>query len=240
MTKLPPFVPMGSNYLEDRRIKRLNKDIPNCSGLGMVMGLYFHLLKEPEMKASFDDIDIIADELRTSIPMLTTVITSYNLFEIIEDSTGKKFFSHYLNQQLEPYYKKCEQNKINAQIGAAKRKKAQEKQLIQLKEYLSDNDSSQRSLNECSANIKEEKRRKENIKDSLFLLSKKKREFILDNMINLKINYQINSENINGTITNIEFKDEIQKIIIHIDNGKVNMKVNFKDADVFIKRYLKE
>lgn len=167
--KTPPFIPLSSSLIDDKRVKRLNKELPNSSGFGILMGLYFNLIREKELKLSYQDIDIIADELRTSVPLITTVIESYNLFAIIEDTNGKKFFSPLLNQALQPYFDKCETNRINAKIGATKRKEKQKKQLEELKQ-LSQGNSSQPTLNECSANIiekkrKEEKRKKEKIDD---------------------------------------------------------------------------
>lgn len=148
--KIPPFVPIYSNLIDDKRIKRLNKDMPNCSGLGIMIGLYFNLLKDSQLRCSYDDIDIIADELRTSVPLIITVIESYSLFEIIQDN-GKKFFSPILNQALQPYFEKCETNKINAQIGVQKKKLKKEKQLEELKQ-LSLFNSSQRPLSDGEPN----------------------------------------------------------------------------------------
>lgn len=161
--KIPPFVPIYSNLIDDKRIKRLNKDMPNCSGLGIMIGLYFNLLKDSQLRCSYDDIDIIADELRTSVPLIITVIESYSLFEIIQDN-GKKFFSPILNQALQPYFEKCETNKINAQIGVQKKKLKKEKQLEELKQ-LSLFNSSQRPLSdgEPNKNRREENRIEKNL-----------------------------------------------------------------------------
>lgn len=161
--KIPPFVPIYSNLIDDKRIKRLNKDMPNCSGLGIMIGLYFNLLKDSQLRCSYDDIDIIADELRTSVPLIITVIESYSLFEIIQDD-GKKFFSPILNQALQPYFEKCETNKINAQIGVQKKKLKKEKQLEELKQ-LSLFNSSQRPLSdgEPNKNTKEENIKEKNL-----------------------------------------------------------------------------
>lgn len=167
--KIPPFVPIYSNLIDDKRIKRLNKDMPNCSGLGIMIGLYFNLLKDSRLRCSYDDIDIIADELRTSVPLIITVIESYNLFEIIQDN-GKKFFSPILNQALQPYFEKCETNKINAQIGVQKKKLKKEKQLEELKQ-LSLFNSSQRPLSDGEPN---NNRIEENIKEKN--LSKKEEQ----------------------------------------------------------------
>lgn len=214
--KIPPFIPLSSNMIEDKRIKRLNKEIPNCSGLGILMGLYFHLIKEDQLKCAYEDIDIIADELRTSIPLITTVIESYNLFHITEDSTGKKFFSVTLNKALEPYFAKCETNRINAKIGATKRKIKQKQQIEQLKQ-LSQCNSSERTLNECSANIIEENRIQYNIiekKDfSKFkeeVIKKYRNKELLNNAPNF-IEDTIISLNSNGLLINSKTNKIITK-----------------------------
>jgi hypothetical protein len=178
--KIPPFIPLNSSLIDDKRVKRLNKELPNSSGFGILMGLYFHLIREEELKISYQDIDIIADELRTSVPLITTVIESYNLFAITKDDNGKKFFSPMLNQSLQPYFDKCETNSINAKIGANKRKAKQKQQLEELKQ-LSQGNSSKPSLNECSANIREEKRREEKRKE------KKKNDNAIQDFIGEKI-----------------------------------------------------
>jgi hypothetical protein len=150
-------MPIDSILIEDIRMKRLLKDMPNCSGIGIVFGLFFHLLKNEKQQCRYDDIDIIADELGTSVPMVVTVIENYGFFSIFEDDLGKKFFSPALDKALVPYFEKCEKNSISAKIGAEKRKIKLENQKEELR-LLSLNDSSQRPLNDCSANRIEEKR----------------------------------------------------------------------------------
>ena len=134
--KLPNFIPLKTALFDDIRVKRLNKEITNCSGLGIMIGLYFQLLKNPRLCCSYDDIDIIADELRTSVPMVMTVIEKYNLFEVIEDN-GTKFFSPILNLALEPYWDICEMNKIRSDIATEKRKQKKKQQLEELKKLMS-------------------------------------------------------------------------------------------------------
>lgn len=98
--RIPAYMPIDSILIEDIRMKRLLKDMPNCSGIGIVFGLFFHLLKNEKQQCRYDDIDIIADELRTSVPMVVTVIENYGFFSIFEDDLGKKFFSPALDKAL--------------------------------------------------------------------------------------------------------------------------------------------
>ena len=155
--KIPAYMPIDSILIEDIRMKRLIRDMPNCSGSGIVFGLFFHLLKNEKQQCRYDDIDIIADELRTSVPMVITVIEKYGFFSVFEDDMGKKFFSPALDKALIPYFEKCEKNSISAKIGAEKRKMKLENQKEELRQ-LSLIDSSQRPLSECSANRIEENR----------------------------------------------------------------------------------
>lgn len=170
--KIPAYMPIDSILIEDIRMKRLIRDMPNCSGIGIVFGLFFHLLKNEKQQCRYDDIDIIADELRTSVPMVITVIEKYGFFSVFEDDLGKKFFSPALDKALVPYFEKCEKNSVSAKIGAEKRKMKLENQKEELRQ-LSLIDSSQRPLSECSANrieknIKEENKTKnKKIKENL-------------------------------------------------------------------------
>lgn len=132
MRKIPNFIPLQTALIDDIRIKRLNKDHLNCSGLGILVGLLFYLLKSPNQTCSYDEIDIIADELRASIPIIQTVIEKYKLFEITENSNGKKFFSPMLNNSLEPYFNICEINKVRSDLATIKRKEKIKKQKEEL------------------------------------------------------------------------------------------------------------
>lgn len=90
------------------------------------------MLKSPNQTCSYDEIDIIADELRASIPIIQTVIEKYKLFEITENSNGKKFFSPMLNNSLEPYFNICEINKVRSDLATIKRKEKIKKQKEEL------------------------------------------------------------------------------------------------------------
>lgn len=190
--RIPAYMPIDSILIEDIRMKRLLKDMPNCSGIGIVFGLFFHLLKNEKQQCRYDDIDIIADELRTSIPMVVTVIENYGFFSIFEDDLGKKFFSPALDKALMPYFEKCEKNSVSAKIGAEKRKIKLENQKEELRQ-LSLDDSSQRPLSECSAkrieeNRKEKKKTKNKIIEKNLSTREEKEE--RENFSNFKTSLQ--------------------------------------------------
>jgi hypothetical protein len=146
---IPPNFLFPSNFRNKRNIKRLIKDF-YIQGYGIAVYLLEILAETEEHKYPLNDIDLIADELKVSIPTLQEIIKSYGLFEIIQEGEYK-FFSPALNQWLEPYYKQIEQRKIAAQISVNSRKIKQQKQLLELSQI----DSTQRPLND-RLTIKEE------------------------------------------------------------------------------------
>lgn len=151
--KIPPFLPISIAFIGDRRLKRLNKDLPNCQGIGIVFSIFLELVKERNLSYPLDDIDILADEINTSVALATTVIHNYNLFDFFEDKSGKKFFSTDLKILLEPYFKKVEINRQNAKLGAKKKELKIKNQLIELEKKLSTGDSSQQPQSDGSANL---------------------------------------------------------------------------------------
>ncbi len=146
---IPPNFLFPSNFRNKRNIKRLIKDF-YIQGYGIAVYLLEILAETEGHKYPLNDIDLIADELKISIPTLQEIIKSYGLFKIIEEGEYK-FFSPALNQWLEPYYKQIEQRKIAAQISVNSRKIKQQKQLLELSQI----DSTQRPLND-RLTIKEE------------------------------------------------------------------------------------
>lgn len=215
--KIPAYMPIDSILIEDIRMKRLIRDMPNCSGIGIVFGLFFHLLKNEKQQCRYDDIDIIADELRTSVPMVITVIENYGFFSVFEDAAGKKFFSPALDKALIPYFEKCEKNSISAKIGAEKRKMKLENQKEELRQ-LSLIDSSQRPLSECSANrieknIKEENKTKnKKIKENLSPREEKEER---ENFSNFK--NQIQGKEVRFTLP-YPFENFSQNTVIRLRN----------------------
>lgn len=154
--KIPPFLPISISFIGDRRLKRLNKDLPNCQGIGIVFSIFLELVKEKNLSYPVDDIDMLADQIDTSIALTTTVIHNYNLFDFFEDTSGKKFFSTDLKILLEPYFKKVEINRQNAKLGAKKKELKIKNQLLELEKLekkLSASDSNQRPQSDGSANL---------------------------------------------------------------------------------------
>lgn len=146
MSKIPPNFLFPTNFRNGKNIKRLIKDF-NVQGYGIAVYLLETLAESEGHQYPITDIDILADEMKVSIPVINTVINTYGLFQIVEDKNGSLFFSAQLNKWLEPYYNKVENLSRAGKISAAKKKKKQEEQLKQLEINLSENDSNQHMLN---------------------------------------------------------------------------------------------
>lgn len=144
MSKIVPNFLFPTNFRNGKNIKRLIKDF-NVQGYGIAVYLLETLAETEGHQYPISDIDLIADEMKVSIPVINTVISAYGLFEIVENEDGKQFISSQLNKWLEPYYTKVEKLSRAGKISALKKKLAQEKQLKELSEL----DSSQHMLNIC-------------------------------------------------------------------------------------------
>ena len=131
MSKIPPNFLLPTNFRNSKNIKRLIKDF-NVQGYGVAVYLLETLAETYGHKYPLSDVDLLADEMKVSIPVINTVITSYGLFEILECDNGKLFISLQLNKWLEPYYIKVEKLSRAGKISALKKKKKQEKQLLEL------------------------------------------------------------------------------------------------------------
>ena len=131
MSKLPPNFLLPSNFKNGKNIKRLIKDF-NVQGYGVAVYLLETLAETHGHKYPLADVDLLADEMKVSVPVINTVITSYGLFEILECDNDKLFISLQLNKWLEPYYIKVDKLSRAGKISALKKKKKQEKQLLEL------------------------------------------------------------------------------------------------------------
>ncbi len=144
MSKTVPNFLFPTNFRNSKNIKRLIKDF-NVQGYGIAVYLLETLAEIEGHQYPISDIDLIADEMKVSIPVINTVIGSYGLFEIVEREDGKQFISSQLNKWLQPYYTKVEKLSRAGKISALKKKQKQEKQLKELSEL----DSSQHMLDIC-------------------------------------------------------------------------------------------
>jgi hypothetical protein len=149
MSKTVPNFLFPTNFRNGKNVKRLIKDF-NVQGYGIAVYLLETLAETEGHQYPINDIDLLADEMKVSVPVINTVINAYGLFEIIQHEDGSQFISSQLNQWLQPYYKQVEQRQIAGKISAEKKKIKQNQQLLELSLI----DSIQRPLDDRST-IKE-------------------------------------------------------------------------------------
>lgn len=131
MSKTPPNFLFPTNFRNGKNLKRLIKDF-TVQGYGIAVYLLETLAETEGHQYPIKDIDLLADEMKVSVPIINTVINAYGLFEIIELEDGSQFISSQLNQWLQPYYKQTEQKKLAGKVSAEKRRIKQEQQLLEL------------------------------------------------------------------------------------------------------------
>ena len=120
MEKLPPNFLFPTNFRNSKNIKRLIKDF-SIQGYGIAIYLLETLAETVDHKYPINDIDLLSDEMKVSVPVINTVISSYGLFEIIEEANGNQFISLQLNKWLEPYYIKVDKLSRAGKISALKK-----------------------------------------------------------------------------------------------------------------------
>jgi hypothetical protein len=141
---IPSFM-LPTNFRNQKNIKRLIKEF-DVQGYGIAVYLLETLAETDNHMYACRDIDLLADEMRVSISKIESVILKFQIFEIVTTADGQMFISSKLNKWLEPYYTIKEQRQLAGRISALKRKQKQIEQL----NLLSQLDSSQRPLNDCS------------------------------------------------------------------------------------------
>ena len=141
---IPSFM-LPTNFRHQKNVKRLIKEY-DVQGYGIAVYLLETLAETDNHMYACRDIDLLADEMRVSISKIESVILKFQIFEIVTTADGQMFISSKLNKWLEPYYTIKEQRQLAGLISALKRKQKQIEQL----NLLSQLDSSQRPLNDCS------------------------------------------------------------------------------------------
>ena len=158
VSKVPPNFLFPTNFRNGKNVKRLIRDF-NVQGYGVAVFLLETLAETEGHKYPINDIDLLADEMKVSVPVINTVINAYGLFEVIELEDGSQFISAQLNKWLEPYYKQVEQRSLAGKVSAEKKRIKQEKELQELSLF----NSTQQPLNDRSTNkeIKKEINKKD-------------------------------------------------------------------------------
>lgn len=99
-TKDAYYFPHFSNARHDRKIKRIIKEL-GVEGYGIYFMLLEVLREQTDLRYPMGDIDLLADEFRTSEAKIQAIIVHYDLFSVDE---SQMFFSPKQIQYLQPYF----------------------------------------------------------------------------------------------------------------------------------------
>ena len=139
MKKDAYYFPHFCNARGDRKIKRLTKDL-GVEGYGLYFMLLEVLREQEGFRFPLADVDLLADEFRTSEAKLKTVLSNYSLFEIDEK---QMFFSPKFDEYMEPYLKMK-----NQRIEAAKKSVEARRKKIEIAQT-----TVERPLNDRKTNV---------------------------------------------------------------------------------------
>ncbi|MCT7547698.1 DUF4373 domain-containing protein [Aliarcobacter butzleri] len=156
-----------ANAKDDFKVMLLIEEL-GLEGYGIFWVLIETLREQQNYKYPLKLLSVLARKYNTTLAKLEVVVRNYHLF-VIEDDCF--FYSSSLNRRMQKMEEVREQRVLSARIGAQKRKQKQLEQLKQLQINLSNNDSSEQMLGECSTNakqIKEKKNKEKEIKSSIF------------------------------------------------------------------------
>lgn len=147
------WIPIPVSILTDRRYLRVKKEFPGGAGLGLVVATWLILKQQKDFIYPVKDIDLLADQVGTSVTQLSTLVYNSGFFQIIEQEGGEKFLSPDLNVLLKPYTKAIENKKEAAKIGAKKRKIKALEQEVELKRQLSEAEKKLSQVDSSEHNI---------------------------------------------------------------------------------------
>jgi len=122
MNKDAYYFPHFSNARNDRKIKRLRKEL-GLEGYGIYFMILEILRDQEGFKYPIDDIDLLSDEFGTSEQKVRIVICNYTLFEI---DTNNFFFSTKFNEFMQPYLNMKKQRRLAGKKSAEVRRKNKE------------------------------------------------------------------------------------------------------------------
>lgn len=152
------YFPHFSNARNDRKIKRLRKDL-QAEGYAIYFYLLEVLREQPEYKYPILDIDLLADDFDVSEIKIKQVLQAYDLFQIdIENN----FFSAKFTENMQPYLTKVAQRRIaglrSAEIRKQKALSSDFQNDTQNEKAILFNDRSttvQQPFNECSTTVQQ-------------------------------------------------------------------------------------
>lgn len=120
MKKDSYYFPHYYNARSDRKLMRVRREL-GVEGYGIYFMILEALREQTKFSYPLKDIDLLADDFRTSEQKVRTVVCNYDLFQITEDEF---FYSQKLIANLQPYIEKSERARIAAQKRWEKSKEA--------------------------------------------------------------------------------------------------------------------
>lgn len=106
------YFPLDTDIKSDIRVKRMMKAL-GLEGYGIYISLLQMLCKAKSFRYLISDIDLLADDIGSSIEKIKVVVLSYDLFEIIDE----EFFSLYLQEKLTCFIDKKRKDSIRSFKG---------------------------------------------------------------------------------------------------------------------------
>ena len=113
MNKDAYYFPHFCNARNDRKIRRVRKEL-GIEGYGIYFMILEILREQKDFRYPMRDIDLLADEIRTSEQKVQVVVTNYDLFKVDEN---EQFFSPKFLEYLSPYLETKQRNRINGIKG---------------------------------------------------------------------------------------------------------------------------
>lgn len=110
MKKDSYYFPHFYNARSDRKMLRVRREL-GIEGYAIYFMLLEVLREQTNFSYPLEDIDLLADEFKTSEQKIRTVITNYKLFQVNEQEF---FYSDKLIQNLQPYIESSERARLAA------------------------------------------------------------------------------------------------------------------------------
>ena len=113
MNKDAYYFPHFCNARNDRKLRRVRKEL-GVEGYGIYFMILEVLREQKDFRYPMDDIDLLADEFKTSDQKVRVVICNYDLFQV---DKNEQFFSPRFLEYLSPYLETKQRNRINGIKG---------------------------------------------------------------------------------------------------------------------------
>jgi Domain of unknown function (DUF4373) len=185
MNKEQVYFPHYVNARNDRRIKRLRKDL-GIEGYGAFVAVKEVLREQIDYRYPISDIDLLAEEFNISEAKLKAVIFNYELFFIDNESN---FFSADLIESIQPFLKAKQQRKdaVESRWEKERVKKISENTQVTDNQYMDDtavytaviqSKVNESKVNEIKENTISDFQKNENLDSNILELESKEKDSI--------------------------------------------------------------